>query len=362
MSVLDSLFAVRTEFVLVVTELHSSRQRRIAFRGQRCVSTHAHFLFMAEKFQSVLEAPAETSLVSGRGAAIQALHALIAEIAPTDIAILLVGESGTGRDTYARFIHRTSRIAHAPFKKISCAVLDSTHMLRQVQDFLQSNAGGCMFLDGVEELDLPSQRALASLLPDDASDAPPTANVRLICSTSVNLERSIDAGRFRRELYFRINGALLRLPPLRERPEDIPALVAHFLTRYASPARALPVLDHESLELLAAHAWPGNIRELENIVKKIAALADPRSALSELRVPPPLAYARAEKTGEHRASSLKVAARAASRRTERELILKALERTHWNRKRAAQELQISYKSLLYKIKQIQVPGPGPEEL
>ncbi len=362
MSVLESGLGAYAHFVPVVTELQTSHQRRIVGSGQHSVFTaYAHFLFMAEKFQCVLEAPAETAIVSGRGVAMQALHALIAEIARTDIAILLVGESGSGKDTYAKFIHRASPIAHTPLKKISCAVLDSGHALRQVQEFLQNHMDGCMFLDGVEELDLPSQRALASLLPDDAPGAEPVARVRLICSTSADLERSIEAGRFRRELYFRISGATLRLPPLRERVEDIPALLAHFLSRYASPARALPALDHESLELLAAHSWPGNIRELENIVKKIAAFAEPRAALSELRVQRPV-YSRPEKTAERHPSSLKAAARAASRRTERELILKALERTRWNRKRAAQDLQISYKSLLYKIKQIQIPGPGPGEL
>jgi len=120
-------------------------------------------------------------------------------------------------------------------------------------------------------------------------------------------------------------------------------------------------LNNEAMELLISHTWPGNIRELENMVKKMVAFADTKVALSELRAAPRLTRP-AEVVSEPRISSLKVAARAASRRTERELILKALERTHWNRKRAAQELQISYKSLLYKIKQIDVPGPGSEEL
>ena len=131
--------------------------------------------------------------------------------------------------------------------------------------------------------------------------------------------------------------------------------------KYSSGLKASPVLNSEAMELLIAHAWPGNIRELENVVKKMVAFADTKVALSELRVAPQMAR-RMETPAEPRVSSLKVAARAASRRTERELILKALERTHWNRKRAAQELQISYKSLLYKIKQIDVPGPSSEEL
>jgi two-component system response regulator AtoC len=151
------------------------------------------------------------------------------------------------------------------------------------------------------------------------------------------------------------------LPPLRERKEDIPALVRHFLARYSNRAKAAPVLNSEAIELLMSHDWPGNIRELENIVKKMVAFADTKVALNELRIAPQTVR-RLETAAEPKFSSLKVAARAASRRTERELILKALERTHWNRKRAAQELQISYKSLLYKIKQIEVPGPGSEEL
>jgi len=136
--------------------------------------------------------------------------------------------------------------------------------------------------------------------------------------------------------------------------------VQYFLAKYSNRSKAAPVLNSEAMELLMSHDWPGNIRELENIVKKMVAFADTKVALNELRIAPQTV--RRLETAEPRFSSLKVAARAASRRTERELILKALERTHWNRKRAAQELQISYKSLLYKIKQIEVPGPGSEEL
>jgi len=227
------------------------------------------------------------------------------------------------------------------------------------QESASPNAG-CLFLDGIEELEPVCQRALASMLPDDEPGMGRTRKLRLISSTSINLEKAIETGKFRRELYFRINGASLRLPPLRERKEDIPALVEHFLVKHSSGSKITPVLNSEAIELLIAHTWPGNIRELENIVKKMVACADTKAALAELRVAPQMAR-RMEPVTEVKSSSLKVAARAASRRTERELILKALERTHWNRKRAAQELQISYKSLLYKIKQIDVPGPGSEE-
>jgi two-component system, NtrC family, response regulator AtoC len=320
---------------------------------------------MNSQINSVLDPLVEPNLVSGQGTAMLALNAMVADIAPTDISVLLVGESGTGKEAYARLIHKMSRRHEAPLRKISCATLEPTRLLEQVQDVLKSGANGdhpaCLFLDGVEELDLASQRALASVLPDGEPEPASTNKVRLISSTSINLSKAVEGGQFRRELYFRINGASLRLPPLRERKEDIPALIRHFLAKSGVGQLDSLALDSEAMEILTAYSWPGNIRELENLVRKMVALADTKAALSELRVVPRPAR-RTSGGAEPKTSSLKVAARAASRRTERELILKALERTHWNRKRAAQELQISYKSLLYKIKQIDVPGPGSEEL
>jgi two-component system response regulator AtoC len=308
--------------------------------------------------------PVEPGFVIGQGLAMRALSAMLADIAPTDISVLLLGESGTGKEAYARLIHRMSGPNTLPLIKITCATPDASRILRQVQECLRSaretSSTACIFLDGVEELDLACQRALASLLPDGEPVTASAINARLISTTAVNLERAIEAGRFRRELYFRINGVTLRLPPLRERREDVPALVEYFLAKHSNSAKLAPVLDGEATELLVSYHWPGNIRELENIVKKMVALADAKLALSELEIARQ-PVRRAADGVDARSTSLKVAARAASRRTERELILKALERTHWNRKRAAQELQISYKSLLYKIKQIDMPG-GPEEL
>jgi len=320
---------------------------------------------MNPQINSVLDLPVEAGFVLGQSTEMCALNAMAADIAPTDIAVLLVGESGTGKEAYARHIHRMSKAPDAPLTKISCATLDPARLLAQVQEGLRAAANGerpaCVFLDGVEELDLASQRALASVLPDSQPEHARTSHVRLISATSVNLGKAIETGQFRRELYFRINGASLRLPALRERKEDIPALLKHFVMRFSGGRPPSITLDDEALEILLSYAWPGNIRELENVVKKMVALADTKAALSELRAMPRPSL-RAEKSDGLKMSSLKVAARAASRRTERELILKALERTHWNRKRAAQELQISYKSLLYKIKQIDVPGAGSEEL
>ena len=160
------------------------------------------------------------------------------------------------------------------------------------------------------------------------------------------------AGRFREELYFRLNGVCLRLPPLRHRREDIPLLAEFFLARYAALfGRPQPVLSAQELRVLQEYDWPGNIRELENAMKKAVVLGGEVFQIVEAAAAPEPAPAAETPT-----LSLKDAARAASRRAERDLILKALARTRWNRKRAAMELRISYKALLYKLKQI-----GPEE-
>ena len=170
------------------------------------------------------------------------------------------------------------------------------------------------------------------------------------------------AGRFREELYYRINGVCLRIPSLRQRPEDLPPLLGHFLKKYASSfERPAPQLSSAGKESLRCHSWPGNVRELENFARKLVILGDEELALSDLvlgsapkvqKVP----EARRGTDVNKQTPSLKAAAREASRNVERELILDSLERTHWNRKRTARELQISYKALLYKLKQLEIDG------
>jgi two-component system, NtrC family, response regulator AtoC len=311
----------------------------------------------------VIEPLTEAGFVYGQSSAVESLNAMVADISRTDIPVLILGESGSGKEVYARLLHRLSGFSEGPLRKFSCSTLDSGRLLGQIREGLRSGAEaggvGSVFLDGVDELDLACQRVLLSLLPDgEPKSGSGDMVARLISSTSRNLEKEIEAGRFRKELYFRINGVSLRLPPLRERKEDIPALVDYFLAKHSAQLKKkTPLIDSEAMELLNAYDWPGNIRELENVAKKMVAFGESRAALGDLRIAS-VGVARANDGAG--VSSLKVAARAASRRTERELILRALERTHWNRKRAALELQISYKSLLYKIKQIGVQGSDSE--
>src|SRR5260370_5563886 len=257
-------------------------------------------------------------------------------------------------------INGLSKSCQTPLKKLSCRALEPGEFLSQLKSDLKGNGEALedglrtLFLDGIDELDLACQKVLLSLLPDGEVDENGPYRIRLITSTSRNIEKEVELGIFRKELYFRINGVCLQLPPLRERREDIPVLLEHFLAKHAAElSREAPIVSDREMELLGTHDWPGNVRELENFARKITVFGDTRKTIDELGA---TAKLEATLSDELRSCSLKVAARAASRQAERDLISKALERTHWNRKRAARELQISYKSLLYKIKQTGLEG------
>ncbi len=293
------------------------------------------------------------SFVYGRSPLIQSFNAAVHEIAATDIPVLLFGESGTGKEVYGRLLHRLSKRRH-PLTKLSCSTLEVGELVARWRNHCDAHDGAreeesrTLFLDGIDELDSTCQKVLISLLPDGENTKNGAHRARLISSSCRNLDQEIEAGRFRRELYFRISGICLHLPPLRDRKDDIPALMEHFLEKYAEPGCKVPVLNEADTAILSTHDWPGNIRELENLAKRIIALGDAGRVLDGFR---PATKADARPSEKPQEFSLKVAARAASRQAERELISKALEKTRWNRKRAASDLQISYKSLLYKIKQ-----------
>lgn len=303
----------------------------------------------------IKDAPQVDGFVYGLGPTMQTVNDMAAEISRTDIPVLIVGESGTGKDAYARLIHRLSLKKELRLQRIDCATFDPGQLLNQPRQSSQSLfAGepcGTLYFDNVQDLDMACQRALLPHLPDGQSASLREENwVRIISSATRSLESEVEGGRFRRELYFRLNGACLRLPPLRERIEDIPVLTEYFLSKHSTLLnRKAPPLSNKAMQDLAAYHWPGNIRELENFARKIVVFGDAAMALNDLHTTWMAAPAPIENVS---GTPLKVAARVASKRAERELIMQALERTHWNRKRAARDLQISYKSLLYKIKQI----------
>jgi DNA-binding NtrC family response regulator len=268
------------------------------------------------------------------------VEAVIRELSQNDVPVLVVAEAGSGKQAAAGRIHALSNRVAEPFHV--CQGSEAS------QELLASweTEGGTVYLQEVGDLDSDTQAELVRQL---ASGGDEERRVpRFICGTSRDLEAEVKAGKFREDLYYRISGVCLRLPPLRQRKEDVPVLLDWFLSAAARDfSRAVPVLSPETQSFFLEYHWPGNIRELKDAARAIVALGDEALAMGGLR-----SLLRRVDRSNGEKISLKDAAKAASREAEKELILQVLTRTRWNRRRAAQELQISYKALLYKLKQI----------
>lgn len=279
-----------------------------------------------------------------------ALERAVEDVAASDVPVLILGESGTGKRSLARQVHRLSSRRAEPFHEIVCSKA-ATELTRDFHagEILDNRlCTGTLFLEEIADLSQLYQSRLYNIFFDGNQGR--TTRARLIASSRRNLEQEIKSGHFREDLYYRISSVCLRVPPLRHRKEDIAVLAEHFLNHYAPLfGRTKPSLSPRMLQFLLQHSWPGNVRELEDALKTIVAVGNERMAMAALRA---IARGQRSRASEPETLSLKETARAASRQVERELILKVLSRTRWNRKRAAQELQISYKALLYKLKQI----------
>lgn len=294
---------------------------------------------------------ADHAFVESLGPSMRALEVVIRELARSEVPVLLLAEPGAGKQSTAERIHGMSAHREEPFQVIACAEIEP-RMLVSNEGLLA--AAGTVYLEEVAELSPACQAELLQWLaePGDNGHAP---QARLICGSGRELEAEVKASRFREDLYYRVSAVCLRLPPLRQRKEDIPYLVNFFLSKYAGDfRRPVPQLSAQTQRLFQDYAWPGNIRELADAAKAIVALGDESVAMGGLRA----LLMRSDNGGNGERISLKQASRAASREAEKELILRVLHRTRWNRRRAAQELQISYKALLYKLKQIGYQGYG----
>lgn len=266
------------------------------------------------------------------------VEAVIRELSQNDVPVLVVAEPGAGKEAAAERIHVLSKRAAEPFNVWQGAEAGKDTFAGWERQ------GGTVYLQDVGDLNFTAQTELVRLLGSNQQPGVP----RFICGTSRELEPEVKAGKFREDLYYSISSVCLRLPPLRQRKEDIPLLRDWFLSVAARDLdREVPRLSAETHNFFVEYHWPGNIRELKDAAVAIVALGDESLAMSGLRS---LLRRGERRNGEK--ISLKEAARAASREAEKELILRVLTRTRWNRRRAAQELQISYKALLYKLKQI----------
>ena len=291
---------------------------------------------------------------------------LLERVGPSDATILIEGETGSGKGLLARAIHASSARATKPLIQVNCAALPEqlleSELFGHVQGaftgavrekvglFVEAN-GGTLFLDEVDKTTITTQGKLLHVL-DNREVRPVGGNkstkvdVRVVCATNVNLKARIARGEFLEDLYYRLNDICFRVPPLRERPEDVPILVDHYSRRFsAEMGKEIKGVDQELISCLAGLKWRGNVRELEKVVKRMVVMANEGDMLAMSLLPRELLKAE-EENGAEVPSTL----RAEVAKVERRLIAQALERHNWNKLQAAKELSLSYPTLLQKIK------------
>ena len=309
--------------------------------------------------------------------AMKKIRSQAALVANVEIPVLLLGESGTGKEVLARLIHKLSPRAHRTFLKVNCAavpadLLESELFGYEAGAFTGANHAkpgkfelcnkGTILLDEIGEMPAGLQAKLLHVLQDQTFSrlggrTVIKVDVRILAATNINIPEALANKRLREDLYYRLNAFTMSLPPLRERKEEIPILLKHFMSRMSeSYARSPLPLSGPLMEACIAHSWPGNLRELSNFIKRYLVLGDETLAASELQ-PRPDGGSGAHADGKSAAAAaensggLKSLSRNAKDEAEAEAIARALEETNWNRKQAAALLQISYKALLYKIRQ-----------
>jgi len=304
----------------------------------------------------------------GRSAAMQRVRVTLERLGAAPIPVLITGESGTGKELVARLLHRQSHVAAGPFIKLNCPAIPATLLESELFGHekgaftgahackpgrVEQAGGGTLFLDEIGELELGLQGKLLQLLQDRrfmrlGGRDELHADARMLFATNRNLEAEMAAGRLRQDLYYRINVVGVELPPLRQRREDIPRLARYFVNLHSRHyRRSVPPLPVEFVSALQRYPWPGNVRELENMMKRYVVLG----SVSEL-LPVLLSRSELELEPDGEGSlSLKALTRQAVHELERGIILQALAAHRWHRKRAAQALHISYRALLYKLKQ-----------
>ncbi|MGQ9671289.1 MAG: sigma-54 interaction domain-containing protein [Desulfosoma sp.] len=334
--------------------------------------------------------------IIGISPSIEKIRHLIRRVADVNLTVLITGESGVGKELVARALHYYSSRRDKPFVKVNCAALPGelieselfgyekgafTGADRRKPGKFEAAGEGTIFLDEIGEIPLPMQAKLLQVLQDQkfhrvGGNTEVATSARIIAATNRNLEAEIAVGHFREDLYFRINTISILVPPLRDRKEDLTPLIKYFLkTHQALHNNHPPVIPPSLFELFQAYHWPGNVRELENYLKRLAVLGDPSEIEKELRglvasnAKPnsaPLStltrdiFQEIDLTSvvfDHRTKdfpSLREVREQAVLRVEKAIIEHVLEETRWNRREAARLLKISYRTLLYKLKEMNI--------
>ena len=310
--------------------------------------------------------PAVAPILIGDGAAMQKLRATIRTLGPTRTTVLVLGETGTGKELVARAIHAASPRADRRFVAFNCAAIPAplleselfghvkgafTDAVRDRSGLFADADGATLFLDEVGEIPLALQAKLLRALQESeirrvGDPEIIKVDVRLIAATLRDLPAEVAAGRFREDLYYRLAVVPVVVPPLRERAEDIPQLARYFAERHADRHQRKVVLADDALELLARHTWPGNVRDLENVIERAVVLADGAQVDAAF-----LGSVISVKAAPAASDDGDLSIKKATRNLEQDLIKRALGVTQGNRTNAAKLLEISHRALLYKMKE-----------
>ena len=323
----------------------------------------------------------QTERIVGNSPAMQDVYKTIGKVAKADATVLVTGESGTGKELVAEALHYNSNRRSGPLVKVSCAALPETLLeaelfghekgsftgaMTQRRGRFEMADKGTIFLDEIGEMTVPTQTKLLRVLQERkieriGSNLPIKVDIRIICATNKDLQRQVEQGKFRDDLYYRLNVINIHMPPLRDRKEDIPSLVEHFLAKHRYSATAQPAaISEEAIRRLMEYNWPGNVRELENVIERAVVLS--RGQIITSRELP---------FGEHDVGEGEDAEGDESKadssffkksvaQFEKDLIMKALRDANGNRSKAAEMLGI-YRRLLYaKIKEYALEGYPPK--
>ncbi len=306
--------------------------------------------------------------------------ATVKKVADYKTTVLITGESGTGKELIARALHYNGARGSKAFVAVNCGAIPEnlleseffghvkgafTDAVRNKKGLFEEAEGGTLFLDEIGELPFHLQVKLLRVLQEEevmriGDTKPIKVSVRIVAATVKDLDREVKEGRFREDLFYRLNVLPIHLPPLRERPEDIPALSSHFLEKYKDRHRVkVGAVSPDAMKLLMDYTWPGNVRELENAIERSVLLSEGEN-ISVSALPPAvrgkMVTASPGTVLKSGISADNLSIKKAARAMEEELIKRALEKSHANRTHAAELLELSHRALLYKIKEYGIKG------
>jgi len=324
----------------------------------------------------------QTERIVGNSPAMQEVYKTVGKVAKADATVLITGESGTGKELVAEALHFNSNRRSGPLVKVSCAALPETLLeaelfghekgsftgaMTQRRGRFEMADKGTIFLDEIGEMTVPTQTKLLRVLQERkieriGSNLPIKVDIRIIVATNKDLQKQVEQSKFRDDLYYRLNVINIHMPPLRDRKEDIPSLVEHFLAKHRYSATAQPAaISEEAIRRLMEYNWPGNVRELENVIERAVVLSRGQIITSrELPFGDHDAAEGEEGEGEADAKGDSSFFKKSVAQFEKDLIMKALRDANGNRSKAAEMLGI-YRRLLYaKIKEYGLEGYPPK--